>query len=670
MGTADAAGVAAFSLAILFAVMTVDISAQAAEPAIRPSNRVSPQLSTQTPRQGISLSVSNGSWVNSPVSYHYAWKGCDRQGAECATISGATTSSYTPSDTDVGTALRAVVTARNFAGEEYATSELSAPVAAASPINNGPPTISPAAPTDGVVESASPGEWTFGSGTYAYQWQDCNSGGEECAPIAGATERSYTPRSADVGAMLEVVVTASNHGLTSTATSGTSGRVVLPVSPRSFYTAHLGTVLSGPSSVWNTTIVERGEVDPNSTSLVETIATWGSQRMNGINTTAFSAPIYTVAANQPTVKVVLDWASPPLNTALQAVPMPPTAVSANGTDKQLVVYQPSSNQLWEFWHLREALPAPTASSFSATVAAGGHLAAGTYYYRVTALSALGETSPSEPFALVTPKPTSSVSLSFKGVIYGQSYKIYRGSSPATTGYIGTLHQSTNVYGTTVTYADTGAVSPTTAPPVTNLAITPGQWHAGWAGNIKTVSSDPGYYRLVRPITGPPTEEPNWGATASSLPIADGVITIGDLEHGEIDHAMQLLVPTARAGAHSYPAQRTDGGEATSSSIPEGAHFSLSSSVECSRQSTRFMRLVCVAAQRYGFIVSDQTGGGLALRAEDPTPLMQAGGVNPYPSYFTDSSGKLWQPHQMMQSFPWSALHLLPMKLEAQNTYHP
>jgi hypothetical protein len=245
--------------------------------------------------------------------------------------------------------------------------------------------------------------------------------------------------------------------------------------------------------------------------------------------------------------VVLDWNTPPLNAALAAVPLPAEAKAAPGTDGHLVVYQPSTDQMWEFWHMREGLP--------------------------------------------------------------------------------------------------------------------GQWHAGWGGRIAAVSSDPGYYRLVHSPGGSVVEEPTWGATASSLPIADGMITLGDLQQGHIDHALQLLVPAARAGVHSFPAQRADGGETGSASVPEGAHFLLAASVDCARQRTPFMRMVCVAAQRYGLIVNDRTGGGLALRGEDPAPLLQAGRPNPYPAYFTDDVGKQWLPYQMMAAFPWSSLHLLPMRLE-------
>jgi hypothetical protein len=375
-----------------------------------------------------------------------------------------------------------------------------------------------------------------------------------------------------------------------------------------------------------------------------------------------------VPAGQPTVPVVLDYGSPPLNAALEAVPIPAGVTVAAGSDETMVVYQPSSNQMWEFWHMREGLLPPTTSTFTASVSSGGSLAAGTYDYQVTALSANGETTPSEAFQVVVPQSGSKVTLSFKGVIYGQAYKIYRGTEPTNTGYIGMLHQSTNVYGTTVVYPDNGGAA-TMSPPTVNSATTPGQWHAAWAGHISSVSTDPGYYRLVRSNGGTVIEEPSWGSTASSLPVADGMITLQDLKQGHIDHALQLLVPSSRAAVHTYPAQRTDGGETGASSIPEGAHFVLEQSVNCNEQATPFMRMVCVAAQRYGFIVNDQTHGGMALRGEDPTPFMRSGGVNPYPAYFTDSSNKQWQPHEMLAAFPWSRLHLLPMKLEGPTEYH-
>jgi hypothetical protein len=634
-----------------------------------PTETTAPALASSQPRQGQSDSVSNGVWANNPVSYHYQWQDCEASGNECVNINGATISSYTPVAADVGETIRAIVTARNAGGEGSAESSISGVVTAAAPVNTVAPSLSPASPHQSIAETVSPGSWTNNPSSYTYQWEDCNASDEECSDIDGATSATYTPVAADVGHMLVVAVTALNDGVSGSASSGNSGRLVVSPSAQSFYSPNAGASFSGPESVWNTPVMNDSEFDPSSESLVETLANWGAHSMNGINTTSYSSPIYTVPAGQPAVPVVLDYQSPPLNAALQSVPIPQGARPAAGTDGTLVVYQPSSNQMWEFWRLRESLIAPVEGTFTAAVSSGGGLAAGTYYYAVTALSAAGETTPSEALKVVVPQSESKVSLSFKGVIDAQGYKIYRGTEATNVGYIGTVNQATEAYGTTVTYVD-AAGTPGSAPPSVDRASTPGQWHASWAGRIQDVSADPGYYRLVHSGEGTVSEEPTWGSTASSLPVADGMITLQDLSQGHIDHALQLLVPTSRATVHSYPAQRTDGAATGPASIPEGAHFILDSSVNCNEQATPFMRMVCVAAQRYGLIVSDQTHGGMALRGEDPTPLMQTGGQNPYPAYFTDGTGKQWQPYQMMAAFPWAHLHLLPMQLENQNQFHP
>jgi hypothetical protein len=71
-----------------------------------------------------------------------------------------------------------------------------------------------------------------------------------------------------------------------------------------------------------------------------------------MNTDQYSSPVYTVPANQPTVRVTLDQPAgvlPDLRAAWDQVPIPPDAQPAAGTDHTLVVWQPSTNTMWEFW---------------------------------------------------------------------------------------------------------------------------------------------------------------------------------------------------------------------------------------------------------------------------------------------------------------------------------
>ena len=71
-----------------------------------------------------------------------------------------------------------------------------------------------------------------------------------------------------------------------------------------------------------------------------------------INTTSYSIPVYTVPADQPTVPVQFEGSgNAALAEAWSAVPLPPTAVPAVGHDGSLVVWQPSTNRLWEFHKL-------------------------------------------------------------------------------------------------------------------------------------------------------------------------------------------------------------------------------------------------------------------------------------------------------------------------------
>src|SRR5438876_1015975 len=57
---------------------------------------------------------------------------------------------------------------------------------------------------------ASHGSWSGMPPSFAYRWRRCDAGGAGCAPIAGATARSYTLRVGDLGARLRVIVVASN----------------------------------------------------------------------------------------------------------------------------------------------------------------------------------------------------------------------------------------------------------------------------------------------------------------------------------------------------------------------------------------------------------------------------------------------------------------------------
>jgi hypothetical protein len=257
-----------------------------------------------------------------------------------------------------------------------------------------------------------------------------------------------------------------------------------------------------------------------------------------IVTTTCSIPIYTVPADQPTVRVTLKGGqAAALQEAWDAVPLPPNAQPAAGTDGHLVVWQPSTNRLWEFWRL--------------------------------------------------------------------------------------------VHGTE-------------------------GWYASWGGAMQKVWSNPGVY-------GPqawPGAEPGWGASASSLSIAGGLITLEDLKLGQINHALAISIPEVRGGEYASPAQRTDGKSSNPLSLPEGAHLRLDPNLDLAAlHLPRLTLMIAEAAQRYGIYVRDG-GPVVAFYAQDPVST----GTNPYlgpDGYF---EGK--NPMEFLASFPWSHLELLRMELHS------
>ena len=219
-----------------------------------PVNTTLPTI-TGTAQQGQTLTASTGIWNYTPTGYTYQWQDCNSAGEACAAITGATAATYTLAETDVGKTIRVVVTATNSFGSTPATSEKTATVLYATPVNTGLPVISGTV-QQGKMLSTTNGSWTGSGLSYAYQWQDCNSLGEACAAIGGATASGYTLQASDVGKTIRVVVTASNTGGATPATSEKTATVLIeaPVNtvlPLVTGTAQQGQTLSSTNGTWN-----------------------------------------------------------------------------------------------------------------------------------------------------------------------------------------------------------------------------------------------------------------------------------------------------------------------------------------------------------------------------------------------------------------------------------
>jgi hypothetical protein len=118
-------------------------------------------------------------------------------------------------------------------------------------------------------------------------------------------------------------------------------------------------VLSAPNSIWNTPVGPEAPISLNSEAMVAGIANSASQGGTHANTTSYSDPIYVVPKSQPKVPVVLDASTASLKQVLGlGAPIPPEALPAPGTDSLLVIDQPSTDSVWDFW--RASTPAENA----------------------------------------------------------------------------------------------------------------------------------------------------------------------------------------------------------------------------------------------------------------------------------------------------------------------
>ena len=109
----------------------------------------------------------------------------------------------------------------------YTTHTVIATVVNASgvPTNISPPTIS-GTTIQAQTLTESHGKWTDSPSTYGYQWQDCDSSGNGCTAIPGATSQTYKLTAADICHTIRVQETATNANGTSDPASSAATDIV------------------------------------------------------------------------------------------------------------------------------------------------------------------------------------------------------------------------------------------------------------------------------------------------------------------------------------------------------------------------------------------------------------------------------------------------------------
>lgn len=163
----------------------------------------------------------------------------------------------------------------------------------------------------------------------------------------------------------------------------------------------------------------------------------------------------------------------------------------------------------------------------------------------------------------------------------------------------------------------------------------GAWSACWGGRLDDASKSPGYF------TG------GFGATATGLPNAGGLVRLDEVKAGRIDHAISISIPNPAVSANfSWPAQRSDGIDPNSAALPEGTRLRLDPSLDLDNLGLSPTALIIArAAQRYGFIVVDRSGA-VSVLAE---AVDKVGQSDPWDAVLGGPS------YAVLKNFPWSHL---------------
>lgn len=179
-----------------------------------PSNTAAPSI-TGTAAVGSTLTGNDGTWTHVPTSYARQWYRDNQGGGTFAAIPGATGNTYVLVDADDQCAIEYGVVATNDDGSSAevrsaATGQVVEPV----PVNTVAPAVTGTARV-GLPLTCDNGTWDHMAGSsasYTYQWRRSTDGGTTWTDITAATSSSYTPVLADVGALLDCVVSAHNSG--------------------------------------------------------------------------------------------------------------------------------------------------------------------------------------------------------------------------------------------------------------------------------------------------------------------------------------------------------------------------------------------------------------------------------------------------------------------------
>lgn len=188
--------------------------------ALAPASQGTPTITGEL-TNGSTVTADRGPWTGTPViTFEYQWYRCNADGAACALIDGASSSTYTITGAEVGGTLMYGIAGSNQGGVTGVFSAVSDVVAnMMAPTLEGSPEVTGEA-VEGSALSVTNGLWVGGEPIeFTYQWLRCDLSGSNCVDIVGANDQTYLITEQDIGQTLTARVIASNVGGSGNATA-------------------------------------------------------------------------------------------------------------------------------------------------------------------------------------------------------------------------------------------------------------------------------------------------------------------------------------------------------------------------------------------------------------------------------------------------------------------
>lgn len=150
-----------------------------------------------------------------------------------------------------------------------------------------------------------------------------------------------------------------------------------------------------------------------------------------------------------------------------------------------------------------------------------------------------------------------------------------------------------------------------------MRFSTGQWKAGWA-NALSLDGDGIYPKGL-------------SARGSGFELLQGLIWPGELEAGDINHALIFSYDHTKSGGPVSPATESDGTSDDPWAIPEGALVQLDPDLDLNTLDLNSYEMaIARALQEYGMYCADD-GGGISLYAVNPISCK----TNPYQDIWGD-----------------------------------